>query len=683
MRWHEHVALETEMYVATTPTGIVVTQTDGTLCAYDHDGSVRWRHQHDATFTAAPVVASDGTVIVGNREGRVVAYTANGTPRWEQTTPQGLFAPHLNDATPFRIAGDSVVLAHPRGMVYAFALADGTIQWSVEIDGRTHRPAIKDEQVFLTTQRYTGGKGDVVTALSLIDGAMQWRKEHAESISIGPGVHDDLVYTADIQGQVVARSTTDGREQWRVQITGDPWLSTIPVVFGEQVWVGTLHAGLYGLTKDGVQTHVEIETPTTPAVGNDRLYVGSSAFGSGSGDTGGFVLALTGDGTEAWRTPTRGYPRSQLHYRDGYVVIGTDTGVVEQLGAADGTRRWRRFERPAQLPAPVVGPGTVYCGSRSGGVTGYRVTDGTSHLWHVSFDGSVSVTPTVAGQTVVAGSTSGEIAGTAILEHTSEPRGRLTRTPTPDPNATPDPHIDAPVPEPRWRKMMAGPISDIGYGTTHAYLGSGTSVVSVTPTGRIRWEADVGGRVRGAPAVGNGTVYAATTNGAIVALAAADGTEQWRHSTGKYPTAPSVAQSDDTTVLVSGTETAVVALDASSGAEQWRVETGRVRGTPAVSNDLVVVGDETGVLRGLALADGSEQWRVTTKGAIHGSPAIAAEVAYVGSRDRHLYAISTTDGSVDWRVKLQDWVDGSPAIAYGAVFVVDQSGQLSAIVGDQ
>ena len=31
---------------------------------------------------------------------------------------------------------------------------------------------------------------------------------------------------------------------------------------------------------------------------------------------------------------------------------------------------------------------------------------------------------------------------------------------------------------------------------------------------------------------------------------------------GKYPTAPSVARSDDTTVLVSGTETGVIALNA-------------------------------------------------------------------------------------------------------------------------
>lgn len=68
---------------------------------------------------------------------------------------------------------------------------------------------------------------------------------------------------------------------------------------------------------------------------------------------------------------------------------------------------------------------------------------------------------------------------------------------------------------------------------------------------------------------------------------------------------------------------------------------------------------------------------------IHGAPAIGDGDAYVGSRDRRLYAVAVDDGSVAWRLELPDWVDGSPAIGYGALFVVDQSGTISAVLGDR
>lgn len=686
VRWRGHVRLETGMRAAGGPDGPVATRRDGLVVAYDHDGAVRWRRRHDDRFAAAPVIAADGTIIVGSRDGRVVAYEADGTARWEQQTPEGLFAPHVNDATPFRIAGDTVVLAHPRGKVYAFALADGAERWTAETSGRTHRPAVAGGRVHLAVQRYVGHDKprSVVRALSLADGTEQWRNEHDEPISIGPGVHDGAVYTADIQGHVVARDAVDGAERWRVRIDGDPWISTIPVVFGGRVWVGTLEAGVYGVTADGVQAHAEIHRATTPAVGNGRLYVGTSAFGGDSADAPGAVVALDADGIERWRTETRGHPDAQVHLHDGYVVFGADTGVVERLDAADGTRRWRAFARPAELPSPVVGPATVYCGSLGDDVRGYRVTDGTSHLWHAGFDGVVSGAPAVAGETVIAGSRSGEVAGTPLLEYADVPNGRLIRTPTPDPDATQtQTHIDAPAPEPRWRTTLAGPVGDVGYGRDNAYLGAGTTVASLTAAGDVRWETDVGGRVRRAPAVADDTVYAATTDGTVLALAADGGSERWRTSVGRTATAPVVARSGGTPRVVLGTDSGVVALDPADGTERWRTETGRIRGTPAIANGVAVVGGETGIVRGLAISDGTEQWRAETGGAIHGSPAIADEVAYVGSRDRHLYAVSTADGSVNWRLRLRDWVDGSPAVAYGAVFVVDQSGSLSAVVGDE
>ncbi|MFB6176822.1 MAG: PQQ-binding-like beta-propeller repeat protein, partial [Halobaculum sp.] len=480
-----------------------------------------------------------------------------------------------------------------------------------------------------------------------------------------------------------------------VRLPDDPWISTIPTTFAGKIWVGTLSEGLFAVTEAGVQQRVSVPSPTTPAVGDGRLYVGTAEFGgddsddggggddAGGGDDdsdgsedsagGGAVVALDGTGTRVWRKQTRGFPESQVRYRDGTVFVGTTSGVVSGVASGDGSRRWRAFERPVELPTPVVGPASVYCGARDDRLGGYRATDGTSHLWTVSYERAVPGTPAV----------SGEVAHTPPSEFLDPPGGRLTRTATPDPDATPTPHVDAPSPEPTWRIDLDGPVEDVGYGDAGAYLGSGSVVVALRSTGDVRWRVGVGGPVRSAPAVGDDTVYVTTTDGAVAALAPGDGTKRWRKSVGERASTAVFADCGDTNLLLVGTESALVALAPSDGTEQWRVETAGLRGSPAVTEKAAVVGDTAGVVRGISLPGGTERWRYEADGAIHGAPAIADGVAYVGTRARRLLALGVGDGSVRWRVRLADWIDSSPVVGHGAVFVVDQSGTLSAVVGDE
>lgn len=679
IRWRGFTDIETGMWVAPGPGGPIATQENGLLVAYEPDGSTRWRRQHPSGFRCAPVVTTDGAVVVGTHDGHIVAYDADGTERWSASTPEGLFAPHANDATPFRIAGDVVVLAHPRARAIAFDLADGSRRWDVEVPYRCHRPAVANGRVFLVGAA-ADRRNTVVQARSLATGSTMWRKTLEQTIRIGPGHADGRLYVGSIDGAVTAFDGASGDERWQVVLSEEPWISTIPVAFAGAIWVGTLSAGLFAVTEAGVQHRFEMRTGTTPVVGDGRLYVGSTEFG-GNVDPEGTVLAIDGDGTERWRTELPGNPNARLAYRGGHVVAATGTGAVVALSAADGSERWRAFERPETLPSPVVGDGAVYCGSFSENVGGYVATDGTSHLWNVAFDASAPATPTVAGDSVFAGSRGGAVAATPRHEFADPPAGRMTTTPTPGPSAT-DVHIDAPLPKPRWRRDIGGPVGDFGYGDGGAYLGSGAALVNLTATGDVRWERSVGEPLREAPAVAAGNVYAATEAGTLVAFTTG-GEERWRRSVGETATAPAYTTVDGSGLLVTGTRSGVVAVDAVRGDERWRVETARVRGSPAVTDSLAVVGDGKGVLRGLSLANGHERWRVETGGAVHGAPAIGGDYAYVGSRDGFLYAVAVASGDVAWRVDIGDWVDGSPAIAYGAVFVVDQSGSLSAVTGNR
>lgn len=692
VNWQAGLRLETELTVASGPDGPVATQRNGTVIAYDQDGRVRWRRTHDEPFTAAPVVATDGTVVVGTRDGTVTAYDPDGGRRWRKSTLDGLFAPHANDATPFRIVDDVVFLAHPHGSAYAFELDDGVAAWQTQIPRRCHRPAVADGKLLLASRGSRRDDESVLLALRTADGSEAWRTAVDAQLSIAAGVNDDLAYVGSIDGRLSAHTVADGTERWSVQLDADErrWISSIPTAFAGQVWVGTLDNGLYAVDAHGVQSHVALDTGTTPVVGDGRLYVGSTDFGSEDSDANGLLVAVDPEGSVVWRTETRGHPESEVHYRDGRVVFGTDSGVLASFDAASGERAWRAFERPASLPKPVVGDGALYCGNLNDAVSGYDVMDGKSHLWHVTLDGPTPGAPVVAGDTIIAGSQTGDVAGTPPHEHADPPTAPLTK---PD-RTTTTVHVDAPSPEPRWRTDLDRAVGDFGYGTDGesgttsgartggAFVGAGTRVVALTGNGDVRWERDVGERVSTSPAVYQDIVVATTESGTVLAHAADDGTVSWTRDAGGVATAPVVADGSDPTLVVVGTDNGVRALSAFDGTDVWSAEGPRVRGAPAVADGSVVAADDAGRIRALNLETGDEAWRVETAGAVHGSPAIAAETVYIGNRASKLYAVNLANGSVDWTFEMADWVDGSPVVAYGAVFVATQAGTIEAVVAD-
>jgi outer membrane protein assembly factor BamB len=673
--WRTTVGLLTAVRAAVGPDGPVVLREDGLLRAFDPDGTGRWETDHDDRFVAAPVVADDGAVVTASLDGTVRCLAPDGTGRWSVETPGRLFAPHSNDATPLRVAGDTVLVAHPRGRVSALALADGSERWSAETFRRLHRPAVADGTVLLTGDE-RDRDGGVTLALSLADGTERWRRTEAAPVHIAPGVHDGSVVTADIDGGVVARETDGGRERWRVTLPDEPWVSTIPQYVGGRVWVGTLGEGLFALDGGDSVERFDMAVGATPAVGDDSLYVA----GGRGGITGRYrseVVALDTDGGERWRRTVRGPAEGHLRYRDGRVTFGTGTGVVESFDRG-GDRAFRSFARRETLPEPVVGPRGVYCGEFLSYVGGYTVRNGAGHLWGQGFDASAPGTLAVTDRGVLSGSRGGGLALTPrIPEEVAEPPdSRLTVTPTPDPYATPTPHVDYPRPEPRWQRELDGPVGAVGYGYRRAFVGVGTRVVSLSPDGETLWRTDLGEPVRAVPAVDT-AIHASTTDGSLVALNRDDGSERWATRVGESATAPVLVDRGGS-VLV-GSDSGLVSVG-ETGTIQWRVGNERVHGPPALGGTAVFA-DASGVVRSVSLA-GEVNWRADLEAPVHGAPALGPERVYVGARDGSVYALSKRDGSPAWRYDVGEWVDGSPVLAHGAVFVVDAAGGLTCIVGE-
>jgi outer membrane protein assembly factor BamB/predicted phosphodiesterase len=91
--------------------------------------------------------------------------------------------------------------------------------------------------------------------------------------------------------------------------------------------------------------------------------------------------------------------------------------------------------------------------------------------------------------------------------------------------------------------------------------------------------------------------------------------------------------------------------------------------TPAVSNNLVVVGNQNGVVMALSLKDGKKKWTYKTHGAVFSSPAVRAGKVVLGSGDGHVYCLNILTGQLNWKVKTGASVLGSPVIAGDTVFI--------------
>ena len=133
------------------------------------------------------------------------------------------------------------------------------------------------------------------------------------------------------------------------------------------------------------------------------------------------------------------------------------------------------------------------------------------------------------------------------------------------------------------------------------------------------------------------------------------------------------------------------ALDLETGATRWSIKA-EAAGFPsaaAVSLDaampLVIVGDDTGVVRAFDRADGRLAWEYETDGEISGGPTILPATdrqsarVLVGSQDASLSCLGLADGSSVWRHSIADQIRCSPTVGDGRVFIAGCDGKLHVI----
>jgi outer membrane protein assembly factor BamB len=196
---------------------------------------------------------------------------------------------------------------------------------------------------------------------------------------------------------------------------------------------------------------------------------------------------------------------------------------------------------------------------------------------------------------------------------------------------------------------------------------------------RVAWKAVLGGPIQAQVVASpdERTLYAASLDGALTALARDTGETRWRVALGERAyAAPCVA--DDGTIYVGSDAKRFRAID-PKGTVLWAIETNGEADTAALLMPDGAVVFAAGNTVYAARRGGDVAWRFEAKGKVFTAPALVPESGLVvfGSQDDHVYAVRAASGQIAWSVDLGADVDGAPAVGdAGEIFVGTDGGDV-------
>lgn len=205
------------------------------------------------------------------------------------------------------------------------------------------------------------------------------------------------------------------------------------------------------------------------------------------------------------------------------------------------------------------------------------------------------------------------------------------------------------------------------------------------------WDRRDPGFVTGGVGAGGGLVFVGTTNGDIVALSAADGSEKWRIDIGTETVVAPVY--DDGRLFLQTIDGRLLALDAQKGETIWAFDsqvpilTLRGTSTPVVDGDAVYSGFADGMLMALNNETGERLWghRVMLPQGrseldrmvdVDSAPLVVGPIVYAVSFQGRLKAVRRADGRPLWEKESSSFLD--LATGYGQIYVIDENDKVIA-----
>lgn len=237
----------------------------------------------------------------------------------------------------------------------------------------------------------------------------------------------------------------------------------------------------------------------------------------------------------------------------------------------------------------------------------------------------------------------------------------------------------------------------INNGTLYATSGYGLLLAIDSTNGKTKWKIKVGAPVRGAPTYSDSRMIVLTADNQTLAFNAEDGATRWEHrgireSAGYFATTSPVAS--EGIVVVAYTSGELFALRAETGAVLWSdsvTSTAKTRASavfsgidadPIVQDGVVVVVSAGGVMQASALLNGRPLWQERI--ASHQTPWSGGNALFVISDTHDIAAVLKREGRINWAQSLatSDGIKDTtpplfgPILAGNAVMVLGGDGVL-------
>jgi outer membrane protein assembly factor BamB len=240
-------------------------------------------------------------------------------------------------------------------------------------------------------------------------------------------------------------------------------------------------------------------------------------------------------------------------------------------------------------------------------------------------------------------------------------------TPSPSSSSSPSPSerstlvaVDASDRKELWRTRLLPDVSFGGPAVDGSTVLVGTADGSVTAvdllSGDQKWTVDLGESANTPIAAADGTAYVAVSAGSreagfIVALRESDGTQLWRVDLGGVGSAVGAPAIGNGLVFATVSDRSVRALDAATGGARWVAQLNAISGdgSPAVSADAVVVSDVRGEVYRFAPTNGDRQWDFAMNAPVLGPTVIAGASVLIGDSSGDVSAVDLQTGERVWR----------------------------------
>jgi outer membrane protein assembly factor BamB len=329
----------------------------------------------------------------------------------------------------------------------------------------------------------------------------------------------------------------------------------------------------------------------------------------------------------AGQAPKKDYYGLRLALDERHLYAADGEGRISAFDPGTGRSAWRAQTQPRLAAGVGVSGSAVLAGTLDGEVIAVSADKGVP-LWRAGVSSEVLTAPLGDADTVVVRTGDGRLYGLAAAD--GQRRWAFERS----------------APTLSLRGISQPVVAD---GRVYAGLDTGKLVALDLASGQLLWEESVSapsGRseierlvdLDADPVLADGSLYAVSYGGQLIALDAASGKLRWRQALSSY----SGLAVDGERVYASDRDGRVWALNRSSGTVLWQQEGLKHRQLtrPVVHDGLVAVGDFEGYVHWLSPEDGSLRGRLdAARSALVAPPLVSGSRLYLLGREGDIAAV--------------------------------------------